>query len=88
MLTKLHHAEMKNYGCRNEKLVLPISFGHNLLTYNLSNGKLLLSLNNSITPTGLYTFLKDWLLENALHEIKFPKEQFLTTNKLWESVIL
>ena len=41
------------YGCRNEKLVSPI----NLLTYNLSNSKLLVNLNNSITPAGSYTFL-------------------------------
>ena len=34
---------------------------------------MLVNLNNSITTTGSYTFLKDWLLENALDEIEFPK---------------
>ena len=52
------------YGCRNEKLALPISFRHILLTYNLSY---------NLSPAGSFTFLKDWLLENALDEIEFPK---------------
>ena len=46
------------YGCRNEKLVLPIFFCHNLLTYNLSNSKLLVNLNNSVTLAGSYTFYR------------------------------
>ena len=48
------------YGCRNEKLALPISFRHILLTYNLSY---------NLSPAGSFTFLKDWLLENESQRI-------------------
>lgn len=58
---------------RSKKLVFLISFHHNLLTYNLSNSKLSLKLNNSITPAGSNTFLKDWFFENASDKIKFLK---------------
>ena len=44
-----------------------------MLTYNLSNSKLSLKLNNSITPAGSNTFLKDWFFENASDKIKFLK---------------
>ena len=48
------------YGCRNEKLALPISFRHILLTYSLSY---------NLSPAGSFTFLKDWLLENESQRI-------------------
>ena len=38
------------YCCRNKKLVLPIGFPNNLLTYSLSNSKLLVNVNGSSMP--------------------------------------
>ena len=60
------------YGARNKRLILPQSFRHNLVAYSLSGSKLLLELNNSSMPCGSYTYLKNWLENNAKNEIPFP----------------
>lgn len=60
------------YSCRNKRLVLPISLRSNLLTYSISNSKLLVNINNVQRPSGSYSYLCDWLSEHAKEEIEFP----------------
>ena len=60
------------YSCRNKHLILPNAFRQNLLTYSLSNSKLLVNFNAATTPAGSYSFLKKWLSELSNEEIKVP----------------
>ena len=60
------------YKCRNSRLVLPLGFRENLVTYKLSNNALLSALNSSTKPCGSHTFLSTWLNKAAESEIKFP----------------
>ena len=43
--------------CRNSRLVLPLGFRENLVTYKLSNNALLSALNSRTKPCGSHTFL-------------------------------
>ena len=61
------------YGLRNSRLVLPLSFRHNLVSYSLSGSKDLLRLNSSTFPSGSYTFVCNWLSDNAKNQILFPE---------------
>ena len=61
------------YGLRNSRLVLPLSFRHNLVSYSLSGSKDLLRLNSSTFPSGSYTFVCNWLSDNAKKQILFPE---------------
>ena len=47
------------YSVRHERLVLPLAFKQNLLTYSLSNSKLLLNFNGHIGAGGSYKHLKN-----------------------------
>lgn len=60
------------YGCINQRMILPNSFRNNLLTYSLSNSKLLVNFNGKCRPSGGYTFLKNWLANQAKDELKVP----------------
>ena len=53
------------YSSRNEKLVLPLSFRHNILTYSFSHSRSLIDANNSFFPAGSNTYLTNWLTKNA-----------------------
>ena len=61
------------YCCRNQQLVLPLSFRQNLLGYSLSNSKLLVNINGATSPAGSYSFLSKWLSEQAKNELQFPE---------------
>ena len=60
------------YGCINQRMILPNSFRNNLLTYSLSNSKLLVNFNGKCRPSGCYTCLKNWLANKAKDELKVP----------------
>jgi len=60
------------YCAKNSRLILPLSFRHNLISYSLSGSKQLIKLNSKISPAGSYTFLKNWFNDNAREEISFP----------------
>ena len=60
------------YSARHRRLVLPLAFKQNLLTYSLSNSKLLLNFNGKSTASGSYTYLKNWLSKQAGEELKVP----------------
>ena len=60
------------YNCRNRRLVLPLSFRENLITYKLSNNPLLSALNISSKPSGSHTYLTSWLNSSASSETEFP----------------
>ena len=62
------------YNCRKRRLVLPLSFRENLITYQLSNNPLLSALLNcSSKPSGSHTYLTSWLNSSASSEIEFPE---------------
>lgn len=65
------------YSARHKRLVLPLYFKQKLLTYSLSNSKLLLNFNDHVMPAGSYyifhiTYLKNWLSEQAGDELSVP----------------
>ena len=57
---------------RNNRLILPLSLRHNLMTYILSGSKLLVQLNGNSMPGGSYTFIKSALEKNAKEELTIP----------------
>ena len=59
------------YDCRNKRLVLPVAFRENLVTYKMSNSPLLTALNGSSSPSGAHTFLTMWLNNNASQCVEF-----------------
>ena len=61
------------YDCRNKRLVLPLAFRENLVTYKMSNSPLLTSLNGNSSPSGAHTFLTTWLNNNASQCLEFPE---------------
>ena len=62
------------YNCRKRRLILPLSFRENLITYQLSNNPLLSALLNcSSKPSGSHTYLTSWLNSSASSEIEFPE---------------
>ena len=61
------------YSSQNEKLVLPLSFRHNILTYSFSHSRSLINTINSFLPAGSKTYLTNWLTKNAENEIPFPE---------------
>ena len=46
------------YKARNSRLVLPLHFRHNLISYTLTGSKQVVRLNSSTSPAGSYTFVK------------------------------
>ena len=60
------------YNCRNTRLILPLDFRENLITYKLSNNPFLFALNSSATSSGSHTYLTSRLNEAASTEIEFP----------------
>ena len=60
------------YSSRNDRLVLPFSFRHNILKYSFSHSRSLIDANNSFLPAGSNTYLTNWLTKNAENEIPFP----------------
>ena len=50
------------YSVRHKRLVLPLAFKQNLLTYSLSNSKLLLNFNGRTGAGGSYTYLKNCVI--------------------------
>ena len=69
---KIAKAIEQVYGARSSRLVLPLSFRHNLMAYSLSGSKLLVQLNASWMPGGSYSFIKSSLEQNAKNELAFP----------------
>ena len=61
------------YSSQDEKLVLPLSFRHNILTYSFSHSRSLINAINSFLPAGSKTYLTNWLTKNAENEIPFPE---------------
>ena len=61
------------YSIRHKRLVLPLIFKQNLLTYSLSNSKLLLNFNRRTGAGGSYTYLKNWLCDQAGEELTVPE---------------
>ena len=61
------------YSSQDEKLVLPLSFRHNILTYSFSHSRSLINTINSFLPAGSKTYLTNWLTKNAENEIPFPE---------------
>ena len=61
------------YSIRHKRLVLPLAFKQNLLTYLLSNSNLLLNFNGCTGTGGSYTYLKNWLCDQAGEELTVPK---------------
>ena len=60
------------YSLRNERLVFPLSFQHNILTHSFSHSRSLTDANNSFLPVGSNTYLTNWLTKNAENKILFP----------------
>ena len=60
------------YGCRNSKLVLPLSFQENILIYSLSRSKTLVSYSGKLRPSGSYDYMAKWMSEQALDPIDVP----------------
>lgn len=60
------------YGCRNSKLVLPLSFQENILIYSLSRSKSLLSYSGKMNPSGSYEYMSNWKNDQAMLPPKFP----------------
>ena len=63
----------QTYNARYSMLVLPLSFRHNLVSYSLTGSKQLVKLYSSSSPSGSYTFITNWLSQNAKTEITFPE---------------
>ena len=61
------------YNCRYTKLVLPLSFHENVITYKLSNNLLLSALHFSSKLLGSDMYLIKWLNKLAENEIEFLK---------------
>ena len=59
------------YNCRNSRLVLPLSFQENLVTYKCSNSSLLTALNSASMPSGGHTSVTKKLKKAASTEIPF-----------------
>lgn len=60
------------YGTQNQKLILPLSFQRNLLTYTLSHSRLLVDFSGACLPSGSYSYLNDWLSNIAKEPVKCP----------------
>ena len=61
------------YECRNPKLVLPVAFQHNFLTYCLTHSKQLTRFHGRTSPSGSYTYLTERLSSQASEPISYPK---------------
>ena len=68
----LAHMVENMYNCRNARLVLPLSFRENIVTYKISNSAVLSALNGSFKPSGAHTYLTNWLNEAASQPPTFP----------------
>ena len=62
------------YSVRHKRLVLPLAFKQNLLTYSLSNSKLLLNFNGRKGAGGSHTYLKNWLCDQAGEELTVSED--------------
>ena len=62
------------YSVGHKRLVLPLAFKQNLLTYSLSNSKLLLNFNGRKGHGGSYTYLKNWLCDQAGEELTVSED--------------
>ena len=60
------------YNCRNSRLILPLAFRDNIVTYKISNSSVLSALAASYTPSGSHTTLTNWLNSAAEHPVAFP----------------
>ena len=60
------------YSLTNKNLVLPLSFKENILTYKLTHSKQLINYNARLTAAGSYTYLTDWLTNQAASPIQVP----------------
>ena len=61
------------YNCRNQRLVMPLSFRENIVTYKKSNSPMLSTLKATSTLSGSYTYLSSWLNNAASKPIDFPQ---------------
>ena len=60
------------YGCRNSKIVLPLSFQENIVLYSLSRNKTLVASAAKMNPSGSYDYLSKWMTEQASEAVSFP----------------
>ena len=60
------------YSLTNKNLVLSLSFKKNILTYKLTHSKQLINYNARLTAAGSYTYLTDWLTNQAASPIQVP----------------
>ena len=61
------------YDCRNQRLVMPLPFRENIVTYKKSNSPMLSTLKASSSPSDSYTYLSSWLNNAASKPIEFPQ---------------
>ena len=60
------------YACRNSKLVLPLAFRENVVSYKIANSPKLSAINCASKPSGGQTFLNQWLNKSAEAPLSVP----------------
>ena len=60
------------YNMRNSRLVMPVSFIENLITYTTTHSRNLVTYLSKVSPAGAYTFLESWFTTHAVDPIQFP----------------
>ena len=60
------------YACGNQKLVLPLAFRENIITYKMSNSPKLSALNGASKPSGSHTHLNQWLKQAGSRPLEIP----------------
>ena len=60
------------YSCQHNRLVLPISFSENIFRYALSHSRTIVDYHSKADAGGSYTFLTNWLKNEAKHPISAP----------------
>ena len=61
------------YGVRNSRLVMPVSFCENIITYTATHSKKLVNYNAKVSPAGSYWFIENWLTSQAVEPVIFPE---------------
>ena len=61
------------YKARCLNLVTPLSFSINLISYYISESKIICSLNNSTSPAGSYPTIRNWISKQNEQPLKSPE---------------
>ena len=69
---KIAYLTEQLYSSRKKRLVLPLSFRHNIFTYSFSHSRSLIGTNNSFLPAWSNTYLTNWFNKKTEIEILFP----------------